>query len=131
MEGNLAAMLASIVAIKFPSIICMWYTLSQSATALELIKQVGSPRLKVLYDVYHMQIMEGNLIATMEANIAAIGHIHVADVPGRHEPGTGEINYTSIARMLRANGYQGAIGLECVPSGRSEDAVKAFAAAFA
>jgi hydroxypyruvate isomerase len=102
------------------------YALAHSAPAFEIVRQVGNPRLKVLYDVYHMQIMEGNLIATIEANLDLIGHIHVADVPGRHEPGTGEINYANIARMLRANGYEGCVGLECVPLGDSRDAVKSF-----
>jgi hydroxypyruvate isomerase len=106
------------------------YTLARSAPAFELVRQVGSPRLKVLFDVYHMQIMEGDLITTMEANLGEIGHIHVADVPGRHEPGTGEIHYANIARMLRANSYQGCIGLECVPLESSEAAVKAFVTAF-
>jgi hydroxypyruvate isomerase len=106
------------------------YTLRHSAPAFELVRQIASPRVKVLYDVYHMQIMEGNLIATIEANLDAIGHIHVADVPGRHEPGTGEINYGSIARMLTANGYAGLVGLECVPKSDSAAAVRAFQAAF-
>src|SRR6185295_4761020 len=97
-----------------------------SAPAFELVRKIDSPRLRVLYDVYHMQIMEGDLLATMEANLAEIGHIHVADVPGRHEPGTGEINYTNIARMLRTTGYDRCIGLECFPRGRSEGAIEAF-----
>src|SRR5262245_1670995 len=106
------------------------YTLSGSTQALEMVRRIGSPRLKVLYDVYHMQIMEGDLIATLQANLGEIGHIHVADVPGRHEPGTGEINYANIARMLRARGYDGCIGLECFPRDRSETAIEAFRAVF-
>lgn len=106
------------------------YTLCHSAPAFELVRKVGSPRLKVLYDVYHMQIMEGNLISTMEANLGEIGHIHVADVPGRHEPGTGEIHYPSIAGMLRDKGYRGCVGLECFPQSSATIAVKAFASAF-
>ena len=106
------------------------FTLADSRSALEIVRQIGSPRLKLLYDVYHMQVMEGNLIATMEANLGEIGHIHVADVPGRHEPGTGEIHFHNIARMLRASGYAGCVGLECVPRGRSENAVSAFCDVF-
>jgi hydroxypyruvate isomerase len=102
------------------------YTLSHSAQAFEIIRRIGSPHLKVLYDVYHMQIMEGDLIATLTANLSEIGHIHVADVPGRHEPGTGEINYVNIARMLRTAGYDGGIGLECFPQDRSDAAIEAF-----
>jgi sugar phosphate isomerase/epimerase len=103
------------------------YTLCHSAPAFELVRRVGSSRLKVLYDVYHMQIMEGNLIATMEANLAEIGHVHVADVPGRHEPGMGEINYGNIARMLKANSHGGSsdwsacrAGIRRQRSGRSK-----------
>ena len=88
------------------------------------------PAPEVLYDVYHMQIMEGDLIATMEANLSEIGHIHVADVPGRHEPGTGEINYLNIARMLRTTGYDGCIGLECFPREHSDVAIDAFRTVF-
>lgn len=106
------------------------FTLCHSAPAFEIVRTIGSPRLKVLYDVYHMQIMEGNLIATLEANLDAIGHIHVADVPGRHEPGTGEINYRDIARMLQANGYSGRVGLECVPKTDSATAIRAFQTVF-
>jgi hydroxypyruvate isomerase len=106
------------------------YTLSRSAQAFDVVRRVASPHLKVLYDVYHLQIMEGNLIATLEAHLDDIGHIHVADVPGRHEPGTGEINYHNIARMLQANNYRGFVGLECVPKGDSAAAVRAFQAVF-
>jgi hydroxypyruvate isomerase len=106
------------------------YTLSHSSQALDIVRRIGSPHLKVLYDLYHMQIMEGNLIATIEANLKDIGHIHVADVPGRHEPGTGEINFVNIARALRTAGYDGCIGLECFPRDRAEAAIEAFRAVF-
>src|SRR5436190_2525049 len=106
------------------------YTLSHSAQAFEIVRRIGSPHLKVLYDVYHMQIMEGDLIATLTANLGEIGHIHVADVPGRHEPGTGEINYVNIARMLRSAGYDRGIGLECFPQDSSEAAIEAFRSVF-
>ncbi|MBI3866292.1 MAG: TIM barrel protein [Planctomycetia bacterium] len=102
------------------------YTLAHSNQAFTIVRQVGSPHLKVLYDVYHMQIMEGDLISTIEASLSDIGHIHVADVPGRHEPGTGEINYVNIARMLKTKEYDGFIGLECFPRDRSEAAIEAF-----
>src|SRR5262249_31534300 len=106
------------------------YALSHSAPAFTIVRRIASPHLKVLYDVYHMQIMEGDLIAAMEANLSDIGHIHVADVPGRHEPGTGEINYSNIARMLRAGEYDGLIGLECIPRDRSATAIDAFRTVF-
>jgi hydroxypyruvate isomerase len=106
------------------------FYLVRTADVLALIKEVGSPNVYFQYDVYHMQIMEGNLIATISENLDLIGHIHVADVPGRHDPGTGEINYGSIARMLKSNGYDGLVGLECVPRGDSAAAVRAFREVF-
>jgi hydroxypyruvate isomerase len=102
------------------------YFLSNTAMGFEIIRGINSPRLKMLYDSYHMQIMEGNLIKTIEQNLDAISEIHVADVPGRHEPGTGEVNYRNIIRMLKANGYKGYIGLECWPAEDSDKAIKAF-----
>jgi hydroxypyruvate isomerase len=79
---------------------------------------------KVQYDVYHMQRTEGDLVTTMDAYWPLIGHIQVADVPGRHEPGTGEINYPFVLRHIASKGYQGAIGLEYSPStARPEDSL--------
>jgi len=106
------------------------YFLSGSAMGFEMVQAINSPRLKMLYDSYHMQIMEGNLIETIEQNLDAIGEIHVADVPGRHEPGTGEVNYRNIIRMLRANHFDGYVGLECWPKQDSDSAIRAFLALF-
>lgn len=100
------------------------YYLDHSAPGFELVKAVGSPNLRLLYDIYHMQIMEGNIIATIERNIDLIGHIHVADVPGRHQPGTGELNYRNILRALEKLDYQGFIGFEFEPTGKTEDVLK-------
>jgi hydroxypyruvate isomerase len=72
--------------------------------------------VKVLFDVYHVQIMEGNLIDTIRRNIARIGHFHVGDVPGRHEPGTGEINYANIFKAIRELGFRDYVAMEYVPS---------------
>lgn len=92
------------------------YFLSRSAEAFDIIRAVSSPYIKVLYDVYHQQITEGNLIPTIRQNIDAIGHFHIADHPGRHEPGTGEINYKNVLRAIKNTGYDGWIGLEYRPS---------------
>jgi hydroxypyruvate isomerase len=92
------------------------YFLASSAEAFEIVREVGSPRVKVLYDIYHQQITEGNLIATITANIGLIGHFHVADVPGRHEPGTGEINYGNVFDAIAKSGYQHYVGLEYSPT---------------
>jgi hydroxypyruvate isomerase len=84
--------------------------------AFEIVQAVGSPNIKVLYDVYHEQREFGNLIEKFEKNIGQVGLIHIADVPGRHEPGTGEINYLNIYRKLAQLNYKGVIAMEFYPT---------------
>ena len=86
--------------------------------------RVGSPAVGLLYDVYHMQIMEGNLIETIRQNAGVIYHVHVADVPGRNEPGTGEINYANVLKAVDEVGYTGYCGFEFRPSDSSEAALR-------
>jgi len=100
------------------------YFLSSSREGFNIINEVASPNVRLLYDVYHQQITEGNLISTIERNIEKIGHFHIADVPGRHEPGTGEINYTNILKKIDELGYNGFIGLEYYPLNGSEKSLK-------
>ena len=90
------------------------YFLSLVRDGAELVDRVGSPNVKLLFDIYHTQIMEGNLISNIRSNIDRIGHFHVGDVPGRHEPGTGEINYRNVFKAIYelGNRYQGYVGLE-------------------
>ena len=85
--------------------------------AFEMVRAVGSANVKVLYDLYHEQRGYGNLIEKLEKNIDQIGLIHVADVPGRHEPGTGEINYGNIYRRLAQLNYKHGIAMEFYPTG--------------
>jgi hydroxypyruvate isomerase len=85
--------------------------------AFEIAQAVGSPNVRVLYDVYHEQREFGNLIEKFEKNIGQVGLIHIADVPGRHEPGTGEINYLNIYRKLAELNYRGTIAMEFYPTG--------------
>lgn len=85
--------------------------------AFEIVRAVGSPNVKVLYDLYHEQREHGNLIEKLEKNINAVALVHIADVPGRHEPGTGEINYTNIYRRLAHLNYKGGIAMEFYPTG--------------
>ena len=85
--------------------------------AFEIAHAVGSPNIRVLYDIYHEQREFGNLIAKFETNIDQVGLIHIADVPGRHEPGTGEINYGNIYRKLVQLHYKGVIAMEFYPTG--------------
>ncbi len=93
--------------------------------AAELVRLVGSPKLRVLYDVYHMQLNEGDLCGNIRAYGDTFGHVHIADAPGRHEPGTGEINFAAVAQCLREVGYSGLLGYELLPESTTETAVKA------
>jgi hydroxypyruvate isomerase len=92
------------------------YFLDNSKLGFEIVDEVGSAAVTYQYDVYHMQIMEGNLIDTIRNNLAKIGHIQIADNPGRHEPGTGEINYPNVLRAIDESGYDGFVALEYVPA---------------
>ena len=96
------------------------FYLNYSEQALSIIEEVGSDNLWLQYDVYHMQIMEGDLIPTMRANLGSIGHIQIADTPGRHEPGTGEINYPNVFSAIDEMGYDGWIGCEYIPLATTE-----------
>lgn len=100
------------------------YYLATSAEGFQILDEVGSPNVKLLFDIYHQQITEGNLIQNITRNIQKIGHFHVADVPGRHEPGTGEINYENVFRAIFKSGYTGFVGLEMWPTVDHTTAVK-------
>ena len=91
------------------------FYLSRTRQALDLIRDVGSDNLYVQYDIYHMQRMEGELANTIKAHLRQIAHLQLADTPGRHEPGTGEINYRFLFGFLDAIGYDGWIGCEYKP----------------
>src|SRR5262249_41802743 len=86
------------------------YFVNHTKDTLALTEETGSDNSFVPYDIYHMQIMEGDLTPTIEANLARIAHMQLADNPGRHEPGTGEINYPFLFKKLDAIGYDGWIG---------------------
>jgi hydroxypyruvate isomerase len=92
------------------------FFLNRSRQAIEIIEEVGSDNLFLQYDIYHMQIMEGDLAPTIERNLARIGHMQVADNPGRNEPGTGEINYPFLFKLIDKLGYAGWIGCEYQPA---------------
>ncbi len=97
---------------------------------LALVAAVNHPRLRLNLDLYHAQIGEGNLIELCRKCLPWIGEIQVADVPGRCEPGTGEVNWPGVARTLKAMGYRGPVGLEAFASGDPEAALAAFRNAF-
>lgn len=96
------------------------FFVSTSAQVFEIMDVVGAPNLKVQYDVFHAQRMEGNLAHTLRTYIDRIGHVQVADSPDRHEPGTGEINFAYLFRVLDEIGYGGEVGLEYQPSGETD-----------
>ncbi|UOT05663.1 TIM barrel protein [Rhodococcus opacus] len=102
-----------------------------AADTLALVQAVDSPHLRMNLDLYHAQIGEGNLIELVRKALPYIGEIQVADVPGRCEPGTGEIHYPAVAAALRDIGYTGVVGLEGWAKNDPDDALDAFEAAFA
>jgi hydroxypyruvate isomerase len=87
-----------------------------STDAINICKAVGSPSVKINWDLYHMQIVEGDLCMRMREGFDYIGYLQLADNPGRHEPGTGEVNYSRVFREIKELGYQGYVGLECTPA---------------
>lgn len=92
------------------------YFLDSSSEGAAIVRAINSPNLRLLYDVYHMQIMEGSVIANIEENLDVIGHFHSAGVPGRHELMSGELNYPEILRHIEEGGYTGTFGLEYSPA---------------
>ena len=96
------------------------FYLSRTAQALDILDEVSADNAYVQYDIYHAQRMEGELAATMQKHLARIGHIQLADNPGRNEPGTGEINYPFLFAHLDRIGYDGWIGCEYKPAATTE-----------
>ncbi|HYT48337.1 MAG TPA: 2-oxo-tetronate isomerase [Burkholderiales bacterium] len=100
------------------------YFLTGSAQAARALDEVGAANVLIQYDVFHMQIMEGNLAASIERLLPRIGHLQIADVPGRHEPGSGEINFDFLLRHVDAIGYSGWVGCEYNPQGDTAEGLK-------
>jgi hydroxypyruvate isomerase len=94
------------------------YMCDRTAWGVDVVREVNSPNVKLLYDIYHMQIMEGDLIATIRANMQWIGHFHTGGVPGRHElDGTQEIQWDGVMRAIADAGFKGYVAHEFVPVG--------------
>ena len=91
------------------------FFVDRPSLGLSILAEAGAKNLKLQYDVYHAQVMEGDLVSTIEREFDRVGHIQVADNPGRHEPGTGEINYPFVFRRIDELGYRGWIGAEYKP----------------
>jgi hydroxypyruvate isomerase len=101
------------------------YYLQSAAEAIEIVRAVNHPHVQFLYDMFHEQIAEGNLIEKIEKHLDVIGLIHVADVPGRHEPGTGEINYGNVYKKLAELKYKHVVAMEFKPTGDPVAALRA------
>ena len=110
-EAGLTAVIEPIDRLENPTIY-----LDSVTEAFSIVQAIDSPVIRVLYDIYHEQRTHGNLIEKLELNIASVGLIHVADVPGRNQPGTGEINYANIYRKLAELKYAGTIAMEFYPT---------------
>ncbi len=100
------------------------YFLVTTEDAVRMIKEVDSPYCKILFDIYHQQVSEGNVIRNIQNNIDLIGHFHIGDNPGRAEPGTGEINYTNVFKAIKETGYDGWLAFECRASVEVETVCK-------
>ncbi len=96
------------------------FFVNRTQQALEILDEVGSDNLELQFDIYHAQVMDGDLATTIENYLDRIGHLQVADNPGRHEPGTGEINYPYLFDRIDALGYDGWIGCEYKPRGTTQ-----------
>jgi hydroxypyruvate isomerase len=96
------------------------YYLETSAQAFALMDEAGVPNLMYQYDCYHMHLVEGDLARTLERRLPRIGHVQIADAPGRHEPGTGEIDYRALLPHLDRIGYRGFVGCEYRPLAGTE-----------
>jgi hydroxypyruvate isomerase len=100
------------------------FYLNSSRQGVEMIEAAGAPNLKLQYDLFHMQIVEGDLAKTIERLLPRIGHMQIADVPDRHEPGTGEVNFPWLLAHIDRLGYEGWVGAEYVPAGDTDQGLR-------
>lgn len=100
------------------------FWLATTDQAQMIVQAVDSPNIKQLYDIYHQQITEGNLIPNIRDNVDGIGHFHVGDNPGRKQPGTGEINYPNVFKAIAETNYEGYVAIECGHTKGAENAIK-------
>lgn len=99
------------------------YFLDSAREGFAIVEEVGSPHVRLLYDIYHMEVMERESTRVLLRHIPLVGHIHVADVPGRHEPGTGALDFIGNLRALGEAGYTGAVGFEFAPQAGTDEAL--------
>lgn len=96
-------------------------SVTDTSVGADIVRAVGSPSVKLLCDVFHMQIMHGKLLQNITDNMDIVPYVHIADAPDRHEPGTGEINFDYLLPQLKANSYDSTICFEYVPAGEAEE----------
>jgi hydroxypyruvate isomerase len=101
------------------------YYLADIETASSLVRKIGDPRLKILCDLYHFGVMGNNLEDIITTYMSDIGYFHIADVPGRHEPGTGDVDWLALLRLIQQNGYEGYVGFEYFPLHDSDESLQA------
>jgi hydroxypyruvate isomerase len=99
------------------------YFLQRSDRGFEIVEAVDSPNVKLLFDIFHQQVTEGNVTQNLTEGIDHVGHVHIADVPGRHEPGTGELNYQNVFAAIAETGYDAVVSCEFTPDGDPDTAV--------
>jgi hydroxypyruvate isomerase len=99
--------------------------LNSTDLSSDLVRAIGSEKMKILYDVYHMYLNEGRVCETIEKHVDVIGYIHIADAPGRGEPGTGAINYRNVFEYIKKTGYDKVVGFELYPAHGTKDAISA------
>jgi len=100
------------------------YLVSRSDQIVDILKEINEPNVKLLFDAYHVQVMEGDLIKRLEKHRDFIGHVQIAAVPSRAEPDEGEVNFSAIFAALDAIGYNSYVGLEYKPRGKTEDGLR-------
>ena len=101
------------------------YFLTSSEVGFEIIRNVDHPRIKLLFDAYHLRAMGEDVVKSARENLSWIGHVHVADEPGRHEPGTGSLPFHELLGVLKDGGYSGFVGFELFPKSDDESALRA------
>jgi len=107
------------------------YYLVESSEAFQMVSEVNSPNVKIVFDIYHQQITEGNLIPNITNNMDKIAYFHVADHPGRRDPGTGEIHYHNVLRAIKDTGFDGYVGLEYFPQMNGLESLERFLQTYA
>ena len=99
------------------------YYLDNMETAVKIVREINHPRLKILADLYHLGVMEHDIKQIIKKYLSEIGYIHIADIPGRHEPGTGSVDWYSILKIIKEKGYHGFVGFEYSPANDSDESL--------